>query len=390
MSEALSDLLALGTASATAVFLVFLRIGAAMALLPAFGEQTVPVRVKLALTLCFTAVVAPAVLPTAGAWDDGGRLIAAAGAELAVGLSFGIALRLMVHALQMAGTIAANVTSLSQLFGGVGADSAPAMAQVLVVAGLALAASAGLHVKVAMAFIETYRLFPLGQLPAFGELAGWGTSRIAEAFGLAFVLAAPFTVAALIANLALGAINRAMPQLMVAFVGAPATVWASLALLAVTAPVILAVWAAALDRVLAIPFGARDRGRRPGETVRGHAAKARSGPREGRHPPIARSHGGGDLLRPSRLRLHRRRGRDRRRGRHARGTSGNATSSPHGLARSHCACRSKSRSGSSLPGRLRRGRDLLPARLGLRAGQGQAAKSVAHLASRERKAEVRA
>jgi flagellar biosynthetic protein FliR len=42
---------------------------------------------------------------------------------------------------------------------------------------------------------------------------------------------------------------------MVAFVGAPATVWGALALLAITAPAILAVWAAALDRILAVPFG---------------------------------------------------------------------------------------------------------------------------------------
>jgi flagellar biosynthetic protein FliR len=256
MTEALADLLAFGNEAVVAAFLVFLRIGAAMALLPAFGERTVPVRIRLALTLCLTVIVAPAVLPLAAEQSNAGRLIAAAGAELAVGLSFGIALRLMVQALQMAGTIAANVTSLSQLFGGMGADPQPAMAQLLVVAGLALAASAGLHVKVALAIIETYRLFPPGRLPAPGELAGWGTSRIADAFGLAFVLAAPFTVAALIANLALGAINRAMPQLMVAFVGAPATVWASLALLAVTAPAILAAWVAAFDRVLAVPFGA--------------------------------------------------------------------------------------------------------------------------------------
>jgi hypothetical protein len=31
----------------------------------------------------------------------------------------------MIHVLQMAGTIAANVTSLSQLFGGAGADPQP-------------------------------------------------------------------------------------------------------------------------------------------------------------------------------------------------------------------------------------------------------------------------
>jgi flagellar biosynthetic protein FliR len=257
VTQAIADLLDLGASQAAAAFLVFLRIGAAMALLPAFGEQSVPARIRLALAICFTAVVAPAVAQDVGGWQDGGpnAYIAAAAAELLVGLAFGIALRLMVHALQIAGTIAANMTSLSQLLGGAGVDPQPAMAQVLVIAGLALAASTGLHVKFAAAFIDSYRVFPPGVLPVIGDLAGWGTSRVADAFALAFVLAAPFSVAALVANLALGAINRGMPQLMVAFVGAPATVWASLALLAIVAPTMLGVWSQALDRLLAGTFG---------------------------------------------------------------------------------------------------------------------------------------
>jgi flagellar biosynthesis protein FliR len=102
-------------------------------------------------------------------------------------------------------------------------------------------------------------MFPLGTLPGFWpSWRGWAS--IAHGRSLQrwpSFWPRPFTIAALvIANLALGAINRAMPQLMVAFVGAPATVWGALALLAITAPAILAVWAAALDRVLAIPFGA--------------------------------------------------------------------------------------------------------------------------------------
>lgn len=246
-----------GAAALASAFLVFLRIGSSMALLPAFGEQTVPVRIKLGLAVCFTAVVAPAVLSdVAGSQDHGSaRYLSAAAAEVAIGLSFGIALRLMIHALQIAGTIAANMTSLSQLLGGAGVDPQPAMAQILVVAGLALAASAGLHVKIAMAFIDTYRIFPAGVAPVLGDLADWGTSRVADAFRLAFVLAAPFTVAALISNLALGAINRAMPQLMVAFVGAPATVWGALALLAIVGPTMLAVWYGAMERLLAGSFG---------------------------------------------------------------------------------------------------------------------------------------
>ena len=39
--------------------LVFLRVGAAMALMPAFGEQVVPQRVRLMLAVAFTAVVLP-------------------------------------------------------------------------------------------------------------------------------------------------------------------------------------------------------------------------------------------------------------------------------------------------------------------------------------------
>lgn len=252
----LTELLDLGAARTSAAFLVFLRIGAVMALLPAFGEQSVPARVKLALALCFTAIVAPAVLSEVGDARAAttASYLSAAAAELLVGLSLGVALRLMVHALQIAGTIAANMTSLSQLLGGAGVDPQPAIAQVLVVAGLALAASAGLHVKVAAAMIDSYRIFPPGTVPLFGDLAAWGTSRVAGAFSLAFVLAAPFTIAALVANLALGAINRGMPQLMVAFVGAPATVWAALALLAITAPAMLAAWSAALDALLASSF----------------------------------------------------------------------------------------------------------------------------------------
>ena len=42
-------------------FYVFLRVAAAMAVIPAFGDQAVPQRVKLVIALAFTAVVAPAV-----------------------------------------------------------------------------------------------------------------------------------------------------------------------------------------------------------------------------------------------------------------------------------------------------------------------------------------
>lgn len=231
--------------------LVFLRIGAAMALLPAFGEQSVPQRVKLVIAFAFTAVIAPAVEDRLPA----GITYTVILTETACGLVIGIGLRLLIMALQIAGTMAAQATSLSQLFGGTTSEPQPAMAHLFVIGGLALAAVLGLHVRAAEMMILSYDILPPGLLFGAADLADWGLARITRAFSLAFTLAAPFVIAATLYNVALGVINRAMPQLMVVFVGAPALTLGGLILLMVTAPVLLSVWVGALETTLRNPFG---------------------------------------------------------------------------------------------------------------------------------------
>ena len=248
---AVAPLLAAWQEGLTGAFLLFLRIGAVMALLPAFGERSVPVRVRLVLAIAFTVVLAPGIAPRLAALAAGSDgIVALGGVEVVAGLAVGIVLRLLVLALQMAGTIAANVTSLSHIFGGTSVDPQPAMAHLMVVGGLALATMAGLHVKAAEAMLLSYELFPPGQLIPAPDLAFWGTRQVSRAFMLAFSLAAPFVLVAVIYNLALGAINRAMPQLMVAFVGAPAITMAGLVLMLLATPFLLGLWRDALDLVL--------------------------------------------------------------------------------------------------------------------------------------------
>jgi flagellar biosynthetic protein FliR len=233
------------------VLLVFMRVGAAMSLLPAFGEQAVPQRIKLVITLAFTLVVAPASgeMPQ----SETGHFSAMA-AEVVIGLALGISLRLMVLGLQTAGSIAANATSLSQLFGGAGPEPQPALSNLLVMSGLALALAAGLHVHLSVALIKSYQAFPAGELPNSSDMANWGVGHVSAAFSLAFVLAAPFTIAAFLYNVALGVINRAMPALMVSFIGAPALAGGGLLMIAVVVPVMLAIWVQKLMGVLSDPF----------------------------------------------------------------------------------------------------------------------------------------
>ncbi len=257
MSAELADLLGLAGDALWSGFIVFLRIGAMMALLPAFGERSVPVRVRLGLTLAFTLIVWPAVAPGVGAPPATALGQAALlGPEVLTGLFFGLLLRFFVLALQIAGTIAAQSVSLTQIFGGTaGHDPQPAIGHVLTVAALALAALLGLHVRAAEYMIQSYALLPAGTLPLPGVLAEIGVAEVARTFAMAFTLAAPFVVASLIYNVVLGVINRAMPQLMVAFVGAPAITAGGLALLMLSAPILLSVWADALAAFMADPLG---------------------------------------------------------------------------------------------------------------------------------------
>jgi flagellar biosynthesis protein FliR len=233
-------------------FLVFLRVGAAMALVPAFGEQAVPQRVKLVLALAFTAVVAPAVNADVMAVKRG--FVTPLATEVIAGLMIGIGLRFFIHALQTAGSIIAQATTLSQLFAGTGPEPQPAISNLLVMAGLALAVATGLHLHVAELLILSYQPLPAGQFPGASDMTDWSLFQIARTFALAFSLAAPFVVASFIYNVAIGVINRAMPSLMVSLIGAPALAAGGLLLLAVVTQLSLAVWLSAVEAYVANPF----------------------------------------------------------------------------------------------------------------------------------------
>jgi len=256
MIELAHEILGLTRAGLWHGFLVFLRVGAVMAVMPAFGQRMVPLRVRLALALGFTLLVAAAVPAFAGAAYGGfPDLFPYALTEPLIGLLLGLGLRLFVLALQTAGAIAAQATSLAQILGGAAEEPMPAVGQILVVAALALAMLAGLHVRAAEFMILSYAIFPAGQFPAPSSVAEWGTGRIADAFSLAFRLAAPFVVVSVLYNFTLGVVNRAMPQLMVAFVGAPLITFGGLALLFLLAPVMLSAWLQALIDFMENPVG---------------------------------------------------------------------------------------------------------------------------------------
>jgi len=248
----LSALLGLAQGIAWAAALAFIRIGAMVALMPGLGDPSVPQRVKLALVVAFTLVIAPLLAERMP--PDATPSLVTLGGEVIAGLLLGAGMRLFVVALQTSASIIAQATTLSQLFAGAAPEPQPAIGNLFLIAGIALAMTAGLHVRVAELVLLSYDLLPAGAPISAGSAADWGLALTGRIFALAFSLAAPFVIASLIYNLALGAINRAMPALMVSMIGAPALTLGALALMAVATPVILAAWLDAFSSHLAQPF----------------------------------------------------------------------------------------------------------------------------------------
>lgn len=231
--------------------LVFFRVGGATILLPGLGENSIPVRIKLAIAIVLTI----AVFPLSPAPPSNFGFMRLALVETTIGVLIAAVLRLFIFTLQTAGSIAANVTSLAQLFGAGGADQQPVLSHIFTLAGLTLLFVADVHLVFLMYLVNSYEILPIGLWPDPQSTFRFGVSRLAQSFDLAFQLALPFVIISLLYNVTLGVINRAMPQLMVALVGAPFITGASIVLLALCSPLMLSVWLKAVSGFLIVPLG---------------------------------------------------------------------------------------------------------------------------------------
>ncbi len=236
---------------------VFARVGAAAFLVPGLGERSISMRTRLVTALGITLLLAPLVQSFAPASPETPvQLVQLLLAEAANGLVIGLAFRFLVFVLQTAGMIAAQHLSVAQIFGaGVSPEPEPTIATLLALGGITLALMSGLHVHLVANLAGLYDVLPFGSFPLGRDLGEWSVKQVSEAFTLSVALAAPFIAISFAYNLALGALNRAMPQLLVALVGVPALVWVGMVVLALVLPALMDTWLGRLDQVLFDPLG---------------------------------------------------------------------------------------------------------------------------------------
>jgi flagellar biosynthesis protein FliR len=214
------------------------RILGLIATAPLFGNLSVPVRVKLALGIMLTLVIAPTVpaLPAADPMSLAGLLITIQ--QLVIGLAMGFAMRIVFAAVEMAGEVAGLTMGFgfATFFDPQTRARTSAIAQFLSLLTLMLFLALNIHLAMLATLAESFTSMPISAMPvggsAFRQIANWG--------GLIFTagaqLALPVIAALLLTNIALGVLTRAAPQLNLFGIGFPITLGAGFIVVALMLP----------------------------------------------------------------------------------------------------------------------------------------------------------
>lgn len=204
---------------------------------PIFANRLVPVQARVALAVVLGLLIVPMMGP-GGLPADLLHLIPVLVKELAVGMTIGFVCLLLFAAVQLAGELVDINTGLSMMaIVDPGSDiTLPVLGNIkYTLAMLVFLAIDGHHLLIA-AVVQSYRVVPIDGF-AFTGAAWAGLSRLMGAvFLLALQIAAPTLAALFITDVALGLLNRTMPQLNVFIMGMPVKMAVALTLLAAATP----------------------------------------------------------------------------------------------------------------------------------------------------------
>lgn len=206
-------------------FYPFVRIMAWLSVDPLLGNRAAPHSVRVALAFILALVIAPTLplQPQVEVVSGPGLLILVQ--QILIGLALGFALKIVLMAMEFAGHIMGLQMGLSfaTLFDPINGAQTAVLSQLLVItAALILFAFNGHHLVLA-ALWQSFHDVPIGIL----SFSGRGFMVLVEWGGTIFMtglhIALPVTAALLAANLAIGMMTRASPQLNIFAVGFPIT-----------------------------------------------------------------------------------------------------------------------------------------------------------------------
>lgn len=212
------------------------RILAFVATAPLFSSVAVPRRIRLTLGLVITVALAPALPPMPVVEPSSGIGLWILVQQLLIGVGMGFAMSIVYAAIDIAGEFISFQMGLgfATLYDPVSTAQTPVIAEFINLLALLVFLSINGHLIYVATLMQSFTVIPISITP----LAANSWSNLAELgsamFSTGLLLALPVIVALMIANIALGVLTKAAPQLNIFAVGFPLTLTGGFIAMAVT------------------------------------------------------------------------------------------------------------------------------------------------------------
>jgi len=209
----------------TAFVWPFLRILGLMLSEPVLSNRSVPTSARVGLAIMVTLVVAPTLPPMPRVDPASAAGVFIAIQQLLIGLAMGFVMRIALTAAETAGQLGGLQMGLgfAVFFDPQSTAQTAVVGQFLGLFAMLLFLSMNGHALVISALAESFRVLPVAADPVnpigWRVLAQWG----GVIFTVGLLIALPVIAALLIANVAVGIMTRAAPQLNIFAVGFPVT-----------------------------------------------------------------------------------------------------------------------------------------------------------------------
>lgn len=229
-----------------AFLLIFMRFGTALMIMPGIGDSFVSPSIRLLYALGLSFVLTPvlgAQLPSIPTQTV--LLVGLLLSEAMIGLFIGTLMRIMVSALDTAGTIVSVQAGLSNanIFNPATESQAAVISALYSALGVTLIFATNTDHNMLAAVVNSYQLFPAKDgFPDMGSLSEAISKTTTLAFKVGAQLAFPFLVVGTLMQVGLGLLGRLMPQIQIFFVAMPLQILLSFLIMLVAVSVGVIYW----------------------------------------------------------------------------------------------------------------------------------------------------
>lgn len=230
--------------------LALLRTTAWVMITPPFGTRMVSTRIKVGLAAALTLAVGSRLQSQAVALD-GGELISAAVVQVAIGLVLGFVGVVIFASVQAAGAMLDlfGGFAMAQVFDPQSNVSTSLFGRFYNLLAVTLLFTIGGHLLLVRGFLRSFDAVPATGLRA-GNVARLLTHDLGLLLVAALEIAAPLLAALFLADVALGLLSRAAPEMHVFVLGLPVKILLTLTLTGVALPLLPGAVAGLVDRIV--------------------------------------------------------------------------------------------------------------------------------------------